>query len=313
MLNYSLNSILEIIPPKEIVGLTNVEFNNASSIFEGNEKSISWIKSSLKDYEEFLKKSKACVILCDSKTNIPDNLKSEKCFLIYDDPKYSFLEILENLFAPGILAPGIHSTAIIDKSAVISKTARIEAYCVIGKAIIGENSIVHSHSTIKDNVEIGNNVIIHSNVLIGSQGFGFLRRKDGSLKKFPHIGKAVIEDDVEIFPFSNVDIGALGETRVKRGTKIDHYCHIGHNCLVGENTIITAGTVLCGGSKIGNNVWIGVNSVIKEKVSVSDNVFIGLNSLITKDVPVGESWLGSPAQCLDDFKKEREIIKKLKQ
>ena len=193
---------------------------------------------------------------------------------------------------------GIHSSASIHPEARIHFTVSIGPYCIIGKCEIGENSRIHAFTVIKDNSIIGKNVIIRESCLIGGCGFGFVRDHDGSLERMPHIGRVVIEDNVELFPYVNVDRGALGETRIKKGTKIDHYSHIGHNCLVGEYCLITAGTVLCGGSSIGARSWTGVGSIIKEKVSVDDDVTIGLGAVVVKNVEKGTIVAGVPAKPL---------------
>ncbi|MFH1931663.1 MAG: UDP-3-O-(3-hydroxymyristoyl)glucosamine N-acyltransferase [Pseudomonadota bacterium] len=192
----------------------------------------------------------------------------------------------------------VDPTAYIHPDAKIPSSAFIGPYCKIGNCQVGENSQVHSFSIIKDNVKIGNNVIIREFCLVGGCGFGFVRHDDGHLERIPHIGTVVIEDDVELFPYVNVDRGTLGETRIKKGTKIDHYAHIGHNSTIGEHCIITAGTVFCGGSRIGNQSWVGVGSVLKEKISVGDNVTIGLGSVVVGDIENNAVVAGNPAKLI---------------
>jgi len=135
--------------------------------------------------------------------------------------------------------------------------------------------------------------------VIGRDGFHFV--KDGKYKDwlhFPHVGRVVIEDDVEIFPFANVDRGTLGETRICRGAKIDHYVHVSHNVVVGEHTVLTAGVVLCGGSRIGHHSWAGIGSMVKEKVKVGNEVTLGMGAVVIRDVPDGQTVAGVPAKEL---------------
>lgn len=193
---------------------------------------------------------------------------------------------------------GISPTAHIDPDAKIASNVFIGDYCRIGKCQIGENSKIYSFTIIKDNITIGENVVIREHCLVGGSGFGFVRNDDGHLERMPHIGTVIIEDDVELFPYVNVDRGAIGETRIKKGTKIDHYAHIGHNCIIGEHCIVTAGTVFCGGSKIGNQSWVGVGSILKEKVSVGDDVTIGLGSVVLKNFDSNKIIAGVPAKIL---------------
>jgi UDP-3-O-[3-hydroxymyristoyl] glucosamine N-acyltransferase len=191
---------------------------------------------------------------------------------------------------------GVHPTANVHPDAAIHPSVSIGRSCTIGKCQIGENSRIHAFTIVKDNVQIGKNVIIRENCLIGGCGFGFVRDETDRLVRIPHIGIVVIEDDVEIFPYVNVDRATLGETIVKKGAKIDHYAHIGHNSSVGENSIITAGTVFCGGSSIGKRSWAGVGSIIKEKISVGDDVTLGLGSIVIDDIKNGTVAAGNPAK-----------------
>jgi UDP-3-O-[3-hydroxymyristoyl] glucosamine N-acyltransferase len=112
-----------------------------------------------------------------------------------------------------------------------------------------------------------------------------------------HIGKVIIEDNVEIFPYTNVDRGTLSETKIGKETVVDRFCHIAHNSVIGRRTIITANVTLCGSCRVGNNCFIGVGSAIKDKVEVGDNSVIGIGSVVTKNVPPNEIWFGNPAKC----------------
>ncbi|MFC2110884.1 hypothetical protein ACFLQ5_00375 [Bacteroidota bacterium] len=137
---------------------------------------------------------------------------------------------------------------------------------------------------------------------IGGQGFGHIKTERGKFENYPHLGNVIIEDNVELFPYVNVDRATLSTTRICRGAKIDHFCHIGHNTYVGENTIITAQVVLCGGSKINKESWIGVGSLIKDSIVVGNNVIVGMGSVVLKNIPNNETWAGSPARPIDDFR-----------
>ena len=311
MKKYTVKDIKSVIKNFQIVGNDkNYWFDNYLPISEADEFSLVWLKPNTKDEDELIKKTKAKIIICGRETKIPSDILEEKLFIVVENPKLSFLRIL-NFLNQTKIEWGTHPYALIHPDAQIHQNTYIGPYTYIGKSIIGENTIIHGHNFIHDDVEIGKNVVIHANTVIGSDGFGFLRNEKGELEKFPHIGKVVIEDNVEIYPFVNVDRGALFETRIKRGSKIDHYCHIGHNSLVCENTLITAGTVLCGGSQVGERTWIGVGTIIKEKIKVGNDVMIGLGTVVTKDVPDNETWIGMPARPFEQFVKLQKEFKKL--
>ena len=151
-------------------------------------------------------------------------------------------------------------------------------------------------SSSKPVIKKGEGVIIHPNCVIGSEGFGFEKDKDGIYHNFPHYGGVVIGDDVEIFPFTNVDRGTLGNTVIGRGTKIDHHCHIGHNVRLGDNCIVTAGTIIGGSTVVGDDVWIGIGSLIRDNIKIGYNAVIGMGSVVINDVAAGAVVYGNPAR-----------------
>jgi UDP-3-O-[3-hydroxymyristoyl] glucosamine N-acyltransferase len=249
---------------------------------------------------ELLTKASFAVMLLDSEWGM--RKKSElngmnlSIFLV-EHPRLVFARIMRLLYPDeDRFDAGIHPTANVHPEAVIHPTVSIGQGCIVGKCQIGENSRIHAYTIVKDDVIIGKNVTIRENCLIGGCGFGFVRDETDRLVRIPHIGGVIIEDDVELFPYVNVDRGTLGETVIKKGAKIDHYAHIGHNSSVGENSIITAGTVFCGGSSIGKRSWAGVGSIIKEKISVGDDVTLGLGSIVIDDIKNDTVAAGNPAK-----------------
>lgn len=217
---------------------------------------------------------------------------------LVDQPRLAVARILHEMGLDRPAEFGIHPTAIVDPEANIHPHVSIGAHCIIGKCVIGENSRIGANTIVKDRVEIGRNVNIAEFCLIGGPGFGMVRGSDGRVTRVPHVGRTVIEDDVELFPYVNVDCGTLLETRIRRGAKIDHYSHIGHNSVVGEDAIVTAGSVFCGKASLGDRSWLGVGSIIKEGVHVGSDVIVGLGSVVLKDVPDKTVVAGVPAKTL---------------
>ena len=122
----------------------------------------------------------------------------------------------------------------------------------------------------------------------------------------PHIGKVIIEDDVEILQFVNIDKGTLHLTHIKKGAILDHYVHIGHNATVGEYTMVGAKAVFCGGSSVGHNCFVGIQTIILDAVKVGNEVLVGAGSVVTKSIPDGQKWTGSPAMELNKFKEQQQ-------
>lgn len=190
----------------------------------------------------------------------------------------------------------IHPTSKAHPEAKIHPTVIIGPNCIIGKCEIGANSCVGAFTTIKDGSIIGKNVIIREYCLIGGCGFIFVRDSDGYLEQTPHISRAVLEDYVELSPYVNVDRGTVVETRIKKGTKIDHYSHIGHSSVIGEHCVVTASVIFCGESSLGDYSFVGVGAIIKPKVVVGRNCLIGMGSMVINDVPDGLVSYGNPAK-----------------
>ena len=133
---------------------------------------------------------------------------------------------------------------------------------------------------------------------IYKSGFGFVRQEDGSLFRFPHYGKTIMGKDVEIGEHVCIDRGALGNTIIGNGVKIDNLVHIAHNVEIGEHSLIVAGTVLGGSCKIGKRCFIGMSASIKNGVVIGDDVTIGMGAVVLRDIPDGETWVGNPARKL---------------
>ena len=296
----------------ELAGNGDLNFTSLDPISEAKEGSLSWITSNHSAAESIIRNTKASVIICDKNLPLNEDLFSTKCFIIVDKPRLFFLRIVNLLY--GNDPPKgqfIHPSAIIHTEAEIGENVFIGEFCIINKCKIGDGSVIKSFSKIHDNVFIGKNVTIHEHCNIGGQGFGFELNEENIPEHILHIGKVEIGDNVEIFPFCNVDKATLSVTKIGLNTKIDHYCHIGHNTTVGINSLITANTTLCGGSRVGNNTFIGVGTIIRDPVLVGNNVFIGMGSIVTKNIPDGEKWAGNPARPLDELKELNKKLNKL--
>lgn len=150
----------------------------------------------------------------------------------------------------------------------------------------------------KCKIHKGKNVKIGENCSIGNDGFGFVKRENGELLKFPHFGDIIIEEDVEIANNVCIDRGSLSNTIIRKGAKIDNLVHIAHNVEIGENTMVIAGSVICGSVKIGNNCWIAPNASLKDWIKVGNNVVVGLGAVVINDVDDNDTVIGNPAKKL---------------
>jgi len=154
--------------------------------------------------------------------------------------------------------------------------------------------------------------VIKTHVSLGTEGLGLeLDKETDEFVKFPQLGGVILEDNVEIGPTSTVRRSALDDTIIMSGTKIGSLVNVGHNCIIGRNCILTCQIVTSGSSVIGNNVFMGVNSVVKNGVNIGNDVTIGQGAVVTKHVPDGKTFVGNPAEDIEDYKKWSALKKKL--
>jgi UDP-3-O-[3-hydroxymyristoyl] glucosamine N-acyltransferase len=210
----------------------------------------------------------------------------------------------------------VEERAVIAEHAEIGEGTRIGAGCVIGRGVqIGQDCNIYPNVTIYPGTTVGNRVIVHAGAILGSDGFGYVRdAKSGRYEKFPQVGKLIIEDDVEIGANTTIDRGALDETRIGRGTKIDNLVHIGHNCRLGENVVIAAQTGLSGSIVIENNVVLGGQVGIGEHARIEEGVMLGGQGGVLPNKVLrgkGVAFWGTPAQPVRQYLKQLAALARL--
>ena len=230
------------------------------------------------------------------------------------NPYHDFARALELFYKPPRPAPGIHPSASVAAGARIGENASIGPFVaiadnvVIGRnavlhphvvvyegAVIGDDVTLHSHASVREFCRVGNRVIVQNGVVVGGDGFGFARTTAGTHYKIVQSGVTVIEDDVEIQSLTSVDRATVGETRVKRGAKIDSLVQIGHACVVGEDNIICAQTGLAGSSILEKNVLLAGQVGISGHLTIHEGAIVYAQSGIGGDVAPNTRVSGSPA------------------
>ncbi|MBA3784686.1 MAG: UDP-3-O-(3-hydroxymyristoyl)glucosamine N-acyltransferase [Acidobacteria bacterium] len=274
--------------------------------------------------EQFVKTKAACLI-------VPENFAAPlPCPSIQvKNPKLAFAKIAEKLHPFNWRTADNHKTAVIDSPLDDILANFIGAFVTIGKncfinygtqildgtrignnVSIGKNSIVHPNCVIYDGVSIGHDCIIHAGAIIGADGFGFVRDGANGYVKFPQIGTVIIEDDVEIGSNSCIDRGALGETRIGEGTKIDNLVQIAHNVQIGKRVVIASQTGISGSTIIEDDCVIGGQVGFGDHARVLSGAIIGSKAgvLPGKIVRAGV-WWGVPVQPLDEYKRQNAHVK----
>ncbi len=303
----------------ELTGLSGAVITEADRLPDAKAGSLTWAKAC--DESIIVHLAGVVVVLPAARKPEEDRILSELAkhntlLLLSPDlnPRLVFARILARYFShlEVQIPPGIDPTARVDPSAKIGRNVTISGFCFIGPDVeIGDDTVLHAGVVVHSRSIIGRDCIINANVVIGNRGFGFVRDKDGSLVHFPHIGRVVIEDDVEIQANTAIDRTALGETRIGRGTKVDNLCHIGHGAQIGPHCIITACTEVGAQVVIEEGAWIGPNSCSVENVTIGKGSFVGIGSTVTKSIPAGAVFAGSPAEPIEDLKNARKVLKEL--
>jgi UDP-3-O-[3-hydroxymyristoyl] glucosamine N-acyltransferase len=268
-----------------------------------------------------------------------DSISCSQSLLISDHPKLAFARAARLLNDPairdgGLKAGSVHPTAVVHHSAVLAPGVNVAEGAVIGSGvkigdgssigagcaiadgvIIGRDCQIYPNVTIYAGTTLGDRVIVHAGAVLGSDGFGYVRdRKTGHYEKFPQVGNLVIEDDVEIGANTTIDRGALEETRIRRGAKIDNLVHIAHNCQIGEDVVIAAQTGLSGSVVIENGVVLGGQVGIGEGARVEEGVMVGgQGGILPKKVLRGKGvpFWGTPAQPLREYLRQLATLARL--
>jgi UDP-3-O-[3-hydroxymyristoyl] glucosamine N-acyltransferase len=299
----------------EIRGISNLEkAKEGDLVFLSHRKYLALLERS---------KASAAIIPAEEKYDRIPVIKSE-------NPHMSFVKAVEIFYKPYRPEAGIHPSALVSPSAKIGKDVSIGPFAFIGdeteignKTVIfpfvaiypwvkiGKETVIHSHVSIRENAKIGNRVIIHNGAVIGSDGFGYLQDKDRPHIKIPQVGTITIEDDVEVGANTTIDRAALGETIIKKGTKLDNLVQVGHNVEIGPHSILAGQVGISGSTKIGKNVIMGGQVAVADHVNIGDNVMVAGRTGITKDVPSNSFIGGFPHLDIKEWRKSATMLPRL--
>ena len=229
------------------------------------------------------------------------------------NPYLTFAHALELFYQPPAPAAGIHPSAVIAMSARIGENATIGPFVFIDEEVdIGENAVIrshvsiyrgatigddfhaHSHAVVREYCRVGNRVVLQNGAIIGADGYGFARRDDGSHYKIVQSGIVVVEDDVEIQAHACIDRATVGETRIRRGAKIDNLVQVGHASVVGEDALLCAQAGVAGSTELGKGVLLAGQAGVAGHCKLGDGVIITAQSGVHGDIEAGKMLSGSP-------------------
>ena len=247
-----------------------------------------------------------------------------------ENPYLAFARATQLLNPASLPTPGVHRLALVDRDALLGEDVSVGPYAVIGAgARIGARSILHAHVvvgsgatlgpdcllharvSIRERVVIGARCVIQDGAVVGSDGFGFAHREDGTHEKIPQVATVVIEDDVEIGANTTIDRPAVGETRIKAGTKIDNLVQIAHGVIVGRNALLAAQVGIAGSTVLGDDVMLGGQVGVTGHVTVGDRVKASAKTGVIGDVPADAFITGYPHMENLDWRKAYAVFRRL--
>jgi len=229
------------------------------------------------------------------------------------NPALDFARVVERLAPPPRPLPGPHPLAQVAEDAEVDASASLAVGVVVGRGsrvgprsvihanvtlyhdvVVGADCILHAGVVLREGTRVGDRVVLQPGVVVGGDGFGHVWDEQGRPRRVRHVGRVVIEDDVEIGANSTVDRATLDETRIRRGAQIDNLVQIAHNCDVGENAIIVAQTGLSGSTRVGAGAMIMAQAGSAGHLRIGERAFVGARAGLHKDVAPGARVWGSP-------------------
>lgn len=289
----------------DVVGNPDLEISRVAPIDQAQQGDITFVANP--KYVSKLATCQASAVIVTPKVKV-DGISLITC----ENPYLAFAKILTFLQGPKYPVKGVMTGASVAESAEVDSTATLYPGCVVGERVkigsgttlypgvviyddvnIGQNCVLHANAVVREGCRLHDRVILQPSAVIGSDGFGFA--PDGTrYYKIPQVGIVVLEDDVEIGSCSCVDRAALGETVIRRGTKLDNVVQIGHNVEIGEDCILVAQSGIAGSSTVGNHCTFGGQSAVAGHLKIGDNVMLGARSGVSGNVAPNQLLSGVP-------------------
>lgn len=258
-----------------------------------------------------------------------DDAPSHTLQLVHDNPYYAFAVAAQAFWQPSRPKAGVSAQAFVDASASVDQSAAILPFAYIGpgakvgpravmypgaylgpEAELGADSELRANAVVEAHCQIGKRVLIHAGSVVGADGFGFAPGQDG-IAKIPQTGRVIVGDDVEIGGCSTVDRGALDDTVIGRGCKLDSHVHVGHNVTMGEHSMLCGLSGIAGSARVGRRVVIAGHSGISNKVRVADGVVVGGMTGAVTDLDEPGEYVGFPARPIAQWKRQVAYLARL--
>lgn len=271
-----------------------------ASLNNPKSNSVMFITEQYMDQWEKLLTVDDCIVIWPEKCDVPDEVAKKHVVLKADDPRRGqALFYYENRITYNAQPCEFEvvNGAYIAKGAIIGNNTIIFPGAYIDKDVqIGDNCYVASGVKILGSVKIGNDVVIRENTVIGSDGLTRMRDDNGKVATIPQFGGVTIEDNVQIGALTVISKGAIDDTVIHSGCRIDNCCFISHNVQLGEDSVIVGETIMFGSSSTGAQAFISGNSTIRDGIHIGEKAFVGMAANVLKPVPDGGIVKGNPAK-----------------
>ena len=308
-ISLTISEVAELVSGQLIRGDGDVVIEGVHTLAHANNHQASFLANM--KYKSDLLDTKAGLVLLSEKLELPETITCPE--IAVADPYVAFTQ-LQRYFHPAPVSTGIiHPSSTLDASALIANKVQIDANVSIGKNVkvgagsmigagcvleddvfIGEGCLIHPRVTLARGSQLGDRVIIQSGAVIGSDGFGFAWTGDAFLK-IPQVGKVIIEDDVEIGANTCIDRGAIDDTVIKAGAKLDNLIQVAHNVEIGYKTVIAGQAGIAGSTVIGNGCQMGAQSGIAGHLKLVDGTIVGAKAGVIGDTKQAGMISGFPA------------------
>jgi UDP-3-O-[3-hydroxymyristoyl] glucosamine N-acyltransferase len=308
----------------ELVGDPGVVVNRVGTLASAAPDAVTFLANSL--YRAQLKSTRAAAVILAPR----DRDACPVASLVHPEPYLAYARIAASLHPPAFAVPGVHTSAVVAASARVAPSAQIDAQAVVGShctiaddavvgagAVLGANVVVGKGTrigprvSVLDGVRVGARCIVHPGAVIGADGFGFAP-DSGKWQKIPQVGSVVIGDDVEIGANTTIDRGAIEDTVIEDGVKLDNLVQIAHNVRLGAHTIMAAMSGVAGSTKVGKRCMIGGAVVMTNSLTICDDVMLTFGSVVTRSVDEPGTYSGHlPAEEAGLWRKNAARFRKL--
>jgi UDP-3-O-[3-hydroxymyristoyl] glucosamine N-acyltransferase len=308
----------------ELVGDPRIVVNRVGTLATAAPDAVTFLANSL--YRAQLKSTRAAAVILGPR----DRDGCPVACLVHAEPYLAYARIAAALHPPQSAVPGVHTSAVVAASARVAASAQIDAHSVVGSdctiadetvvgagcvlganVAIGKGTRIGPRATVLDGVRIGARCIVHPGAVIGADGFGFAPDR-GTWQKIPQVGSVVIGDDVEIGANTTIDRGAIEDTVIEDGVKLDNLVQIAHNVRIGAHTIMAAMSGVAGSTKVGKRCMIGGGVVMINSLTICDDVMFTFRSVVTRSVDEPGTYSGHlPAEEAALWRKNAARFRKL--